>query len=170
VFVEELVDQLDDTDANHMDICKPYRGVLRFIETNAPTSGTPRQDGSESEADYNINTVFGIHRGETLHYVQRTRVDDALIGHLIGGKHLCIYGSSKQGKTALRKKHIASSEELCVVCDRLWNVVDVFTAILKAAHCEVQPASEESASSLYRVRVPSDEKPTDIDLSHTADF
>jgi hypothetical protein len=165
------------SDANHMDICKPkdvhdpiYRGVRRFIESNAPPSARPNQDRDASEADYNINTVFGIHRGDTLHYVQRTRVDDALIGQLIGGKHLCIYGSSKQGKTALRKKHIAPSEELCVVCDRLWNVVDVFTAILKAAHCEVQPASEDPASSLYSVQAPSNGKPIDVDLSHTADF
>ncbi|MCK1457108.1 alpha/beta fold hydrolase [Bradyrhizobium sp. 2] len=165
------------SDANHMEICKPkdvhdpvYRGVLRFIETNAPPSAPTRQHRNANEADYNINTVFGIHRGDTVHYVQRTRVDDALIGQLIGGKHLCIYGSSKQGKTALRKKHIAPSDELCVVCDRSWDVADVFAALLKAAHCEVQRVTDDPASSLYSVQVSKGETPIGIDLSHTADF
>uniref|UniRef100_Q07NT1 Uncharacterized protein n=1 Tax=Rhodopseudomonas palustris (strain BisA53) TaxID=316055 RepID=Q07NT1_RHOP5 len=164
------------SDANHVEICKPkdmhdpvYRGVVRFI---TDLISVPSQIvGAEGVfADHNINTVFGIHRGDTLHYVQRARVDDALIGHLIGGKHLCIYGSSKQGKTALRKKHISPSDELCVVCDRRWSGVDVFTAILKAANCHVQPSSDDPGSSLFSIRPPNDDRSIEVDLSHTADF
>lgn len=164
------------SDANHMDICKPkdkhdpvFRGVLRFIQSLVPPASAV-SNREPAQTDHNINTVFGIHRGDTLHYVQRTRVDDALIGQLISGKHLCIYGSSKQGKTALRKKHIAPSQELCVVCDRRWSVVDVFSAILKAAGCEVQRFSEDQGFNLFSVRAPNDDKPMDVDLSHTADF
>jgi hypothetical protein len=80
-----------------------------------------------------------------------------LIGQLIGGKHLCIYGSSKQGKTSLRKKHISPAEELCVVCDRKWTSVDVFAALLKAADCQVQRSSEDQSSSVYSARLPNGE-------------
>lgn len=165
------------SDANHLDICKPrdvhdpvYMGVLRFVESFGPRSIEDADDAEKCQIEHNINNVFGMHRGDTLHYVQRTRVDDALIGQLIGGKHLCIYGSSKQGKTSLRKKHIASSQELCIVCDRGWAVADVFAALLKAADCEVQRLSETQPAGVHSVRSPSDEKPLDVDLNDTADF
>lgn len=159
------------SDAHHMDICKPkgahdpvYLGVLRFVEALQPPA-TQSADGSASEQPaHDINTVFGIHRGDTLHYVQRTKVDDALIGQLIGGKHLCIYGSSKQGKTPLRKKHISPAEELCVVCDRKWASVDVFAALLKAADCQVQRSSEDQSSSVYSARLPNGENTLDVDF------
>jgi pimeloyl-ACP methyl ester carboxylesterase len=167
------------SDANHIDICKPsdthdpvYMGVRSFVETMAPRSAQQTDEPKVGFTEYNINTntVFGMHRGDTLHYVQRTSVDDALIGELIGGRHLCIYGSSKQGKTSLRKKHIAASQELCIVCDRRWGVADMFASFLKEAHCEVRRSLDDQRSGVHRVRAPMDEEARDIDLNNTADF
>jgi pimeloyl-ACP methyl ester carboxylesterase len=172
------------SDANHIDICKPqsnsdpvYLGVLRFVESligspNSQLSGadTSRCDRHNGNAvKYNIDTVFGIHRGDTCHYVQRDKVDNTFVGNLIGGKHLCIYGSSKQGKTALRKKHISAAEELAVVCDRTWASVDVFAAILKAANCLVQKNLNDPAPGASTIRMPAGQT-VSVDLNHTADF
>lgn len=87
---------------------------------------------------YTLDQVFGITRGDTNHYVQRPQVDDNFLLNLTREKHVCIYGSSKQGKTALRKKHISTSEELVIVCDPEWNCNDIFAAILKAAGCIIE--------------------------------
>jgi hypothetical protein len=88
---------------------------------------------------YNIDNVFGIQRrGDISHYVQRTQVDDEFIRNLARDKHLCVYGSSKQGKTALRKKHISPSQEIVIVCDPDWTSNDIFAAVLKAAGCVIE--------------------------------
>jgi pimeloyl-ACP methyl ester carboxylesterase len=172
------------SDANHIDICKPrsitdpvYMGVLRFVESllgapNIQVTGADNSRFARHNVDapsYNIDAVFGIHRGDTFHYVQRDKVDDAFVGYLIGGKHLCIYGSSKQGKTALRKKHISAAEELAVVCDRTWTSMDVFAAILKAANCIVQKNLNDPTPGASIIRLPTGATVT-VDLNHTADF
>src|SRR3954451_22498080 len=88
---------------------------------------------------YNIDNVFGIQRrGDISHYVQRAQVDDEFVRNLARDKHLCVYGSSKQGKTALRKKHISSTQEVVIVCDPDWTSNDIFAAVLKAAGCMIE--------------------------------
>jgi hypothetical protein len=87
---------------------------------------------------YNIENVFGMQRGDVVHYVERTQVDDEFVRSLTRDKHLCVYGSSKQGKTALRKKHISPREEIVIVCDPNWTNNDLFAAILKAAGCTIE--------------------------------
>lgn len=95
---------------------------------------------------YTIENVFGIQRGDIRHYVERTQVDDEFIRNLTRDKHLCVYGSSKQGKTALRKKHISSREEIVVICDPNWTSDDIFAAILKAAGCTLEVSRNVSAT------------------------
>jgi hypothetical protein len=91
---------------------------------------------------------------------------NAFVGHLVGDKHLCIYGSSKQGKTALRKKHISETQAVVVVCDRSWTSIDVFAAILKAANCVVQKKADHPSIGALTIRLPSDDHETlDIDKS-----
>ena len=89
---------------------------------------------------YNIENVFGIQRGDIRHYVERPQVDDEFVRNLTRDKHLCVYGSSKQGKTSLRKKHISTADEIVVVCDPDWSHGDIFAAILKAAGCVLEVA------------------------------
>jgi pimeloyl-ACP methyl ester carboxylesterase len=166
------------SDANHIEICKPktpndpvYMGILRYVESILGKPGS-RENNFEDEdhSNYNIDSVFGIHRGDIYHYVERKKVDDVFLNQLIGGKHLCIYGSSKQGKTALRKKHITASQALVVVCDRKWTSIDVWSAILKAAKCAVQNNQNDSSVGAVTVRVPSSNELLHIDLAHNADF
>jgi pimeloyl-ACP methyl ester carboxylesterase len=132
-------------DANHMDICKPkdkydpvYLGLLRFVSKLASRIQPPQETGEELPTNVPINaeTVFGMVRGDTSNYVQRLH-DNILVDGLAVGKHVCIFGSSKQGKTALRRKHVGKSESLLVVCNSVWSSNDIYAAVLRAAGCEV---------------------------------
>ena len=58
--------------------------------------------------------VFGISRDLPLNYVDRTNVDMKLIENLTREKHIVIYGSSKQGKTSLRKHCLQESDYIVV--------------------------------------------------------
>jgi hypothetical protein len=53
---------------------------------------------------YTTDEVFGVGRDLPLNYVSRKEVDDRFVGDLSREKNIVIYGSSKQGKTSLRKE------------------------------------------------------------------
>lgn len=52
---------------------------------------------------YKIDEVFGVSRDLPMNYVTRENVDEKLIDGLSRSQHIVIFGSSKQGKTSLRK-------------------------------------------------------------------
>jgi hypothetical protein len=157
-------------DANHIEICKPldrtdpvYSGILVFTTSLFGEYHVPRSEPSQWEAgqpavDYNIDNVFGMQRGDTSHYIERSHVDDVFLNSLLGDKHVSIYGSSKQGKTTLRNKYLSKPEQLVVVCEREWSSTDIFAAILKAAGCMIDYSNPSSSPGLeVTVRIP---KPT----------
>ena len=55
-----------------------------------------------------VEDVFGMSRNVPLNYVERENVDDVLKNNLERKKHITIFGSSKQGKTCLRKQYSGS--------------------------------------------------------------
>jgi pimeloyl-ACP methyl ester carboxylesterase len=133
-------------DANHLEICKPkdqydpvYLGILRFVAKLLGSNHLldEKVEPSLEKGDFNVENVFGVVRGDTSNYVQRHPIDDIFVESLVLGKHVCIYGSSKQGKTALRKKYISKNESLVVVCNPEWSCNDIFAAILRAAECVI---------------------------------
>lgn len=77
--------------------------------------------------------VYGISRELPLNYVTRKSADEALIENLTRDKHLVIFGSSKQGKTSLRKHCLKESDYIVVHCSNKWELSDLHSAILKAA-------------------------------------
>lgn len=61
-----------------------------------------------------LRDVFGVHNPPPLlTYVDRAGLDDRIKHFLTTGRHLVLYGPSKQGKTALRKRALV--DESCVV-------------------------------------------------------
>ncbi len=80
---------------------------------------------------HRTDDVYGIGRDVPLNYVTRKSVDDKLVESLPRGKHLVIFGSSKQGKTCLRKHCLNTDDYITVHCSNKWTVADVNTAILK---------------------------------------
>jgi len=78
-----------------------------------------------------VDDVFGVARDVPMNYVTRPAVDDQLVGSLTRDKHVVIYGSSKQGKTCLRKYHLRADEYEVVTCSNKWKLSQLLTAILK---------------------------------------
>lgn len=68
------------------------------------------------EKKHDLDEVYGITRELPLNYVSRKLVDDALLENLEKGRHIIIFGSSKQGKTSLRKKCLPDEKYIIVHC------------------------------------------------------
>ncbi|MFK7319097.1 hypothetical protein ABBZ93_18750 [Acinetobacter baumannii] len=66
-----------------------------------------------------------------LNYIQR-KIDVIFIENITHGNHVVVFGSSKQGKTSLRKYHLNESEYISLNCINTWGLEDIFKAILKA--------------------------------------
>jgi len=75
-----------------------------------------------SMKSYTLDEVYGINRDMPVNYVKRNHVDDKLLENLSRKNHVIIYGSSKQGKTCLRRKHIKDEEIISVHCS---NKLDI---------------------------------------------
>ncbi len=66
-----------------------------------------------SKEVYTTDEVFGVGRDLPLNYVSRDMVDTKFVESLGNQKHIVIYGSSKQGKTSLRKKWLTDEDYVC---------------------------------------------------------
>jgi len=95
--------------------------------------------------------VFGISRELPLNYVVRKAADEELIENLTRDKHLVIYGSSKQGKTSLRKHCLKDDDYIVVQCSNTWKVEDVNTNILKRAGFEVNLSSKMTITGKNKI-------------------
>ena len=71
------------------------------------------------EVKHKASDVYGIGRDLPLNYVSDA-VDEVLVNSLTRDKHLVIYGSSKQGKTSLRKHCLQESDYIVVHCSKKW--------------------------------------------------
>ena len=95
---------------------------------------------------YRRDDVFGITRELPLNYVVRASADERLIDNLTRDKHIVIYGSSKQGKTSLRKHCLKEEDYIVVQCSNTWKVEDVNATILKRAGFELSLSSKVTTS------------------------
>lgn len=80
-----------------------------------------------------VDDVYGLNRDLPLNYTARSSVDDVLVSCLSGRKHIVVYGSSKQGKTSLRKHCLRDTDYIVVQCSNKWSVSNLNQGILKAA-------------------------------------
>lgn len=101
--------------------------------------------------NYKATEVYGITRELPLNYVERPLVDAKLVANLTRDKHLVIFGSSKQGKTSLRKHALRESDYIVVHCSNKWSVADLHAAILKRAGFEVTQATSKSSSGKQKI-------------------
>ena len=79
-----------------------------------------------------LDEVFGVTRDIPGTYTERARVDGELIESLIRDKHIVIYGSSKQGKTSLRKWTLEPGDYTLVTCTNRMTLAKLNEAILKS--------------------------------------
>ncbi len=95
---------------------------------------------------HTVDEVFGITRDLPLNYVNREAVDDKLLSELGAGRHIVIFGSSKQGKTCLRKHCLPDESYILVQCSNRSDLADLHANILKRAGFELTQATTRSAS------------------------
>ncbi|PLC55243.1 hypothetical protein CR155_03275 [Pollutimonas nitritireducens] len=95
--------------------------------------------------------VFGISRELPLNYVSRASADEVLVGNLGRDRHLVIYGSSKQGKTSLRKHCLSDDDYIVVHCSNKWQLNDLHSAILKKCGFEITLSNEKSQSGKNKI-------------------
>lgn len=102
---------------------------------------------------YTCDEVFGINRDIPLNYVERLGVDDSFLENLSRQKHLVIFGSSKQGKTSLRKKILNDYDYIVVHCSNKWDITELNAHILKQAGFELTVTNKFTTSGKAKVSV-----------------
>lgn len=95
--------------------------------------------------------VFGIARGIPENYVPRPSVDGSFIDSLTRDKHVVVFGSSKQGKTCLRKYNLTEDDHVVATCSNKWGLAEIHTAILKAAGYTVEQSSTRTEAGGNKV-------------------
>src|SRR5713101_4399273 len=90
--------------------------------------------------------VYGISRDVPMTYVPRPTVDGVLIDSLTRDKHIVIFGSSKQGKTCLRKYNLKEDEYIVVTCGNAWSLAHLHSAVLKAAGYTIEQTTTRTIS------------------------
>ena len=95
--------------------------------------------------------VFGIQRDLPLNYITR-EADKILLDSLDRSHHVVIYGSSKQGKTSLRKKNIPEDQYIIIHCSNKWDIVQINNNILKQAGFELTSSQTLTTSGKAKVK------------------
>ena len=103
------------------------------------------------EEIYKLVDVFGINRNLPLNYVTRPTADNFLIDNLTRDKHIVIYGSSKQGKTSLRKHCLQPDDYIVIHCSNKWAISDLHGAILKKAGYEITQSTSKTTSGKSKI-------------------
>ena len=105
------------------------------------------------EKIHKVDEVYGISRQVPLNYIVRKEVDEVLVEHLTRDQHLVIHGSSKQGKTSLRKHCLDDNDYIVVTCLNRWDLGELHTAILKMAGYRIQQSQKKTVSGKHKVDV-----------------
>jgi hypothetical protein len=105
------------------------------------------------EMKHKTADVFGVSRDLPTTYVERDEVDDKLLDNLTRDKHVIIYGSSKQGKTCLRRHCLQDDDYILVQCQNTWDIGKLNEAILKAAGCEVEISNSRTSDGKAKLQV-----------------
>ena len=97
-------------------------------------------------------SVYGISRELPLNYVERKEVDQKLVDNLTKDKHIVIYGSSKQGKTSLRKHCLSQDDYILIQCSNRWGLIDIHSAILKGVGYQITQSVKKTASGTNKLK------------------
>jgi len=103
------------------------------------------------EQVHGTGDVFGVSRDVPLNYVSRKTVDDRFLEDLGRDRHIVVYGSSKQGKTCLRKKCLNDDEYIIVHCLNRWTMSELNSTILKRAGYEITQSTRKTATGKNKI-------------------
>jgi hypothetical protein len=95
-----------------------------------------------------LNEVFGVGVSVPKYtYVNRSGLDEKFKYLLSVERHIVIHGSSKQGKTILRKKNLADTQSIAVQCRAATTCVQLYTEILSQIGATVPIELSESTTT-----------------------
>ncbi len=105
------------------------------------------------EQTHTTDDVFGVSRDLPRNYVARSNVDETFIDALSRHQHIVIYGSSKQGKTSLRKKCLNDNDYIVISCQNKWTLADLHSNILKESGFAVKQSETKTVSGSNKIAV-----------------
>src|ERR1019366_8854251 len=112
----------------HHPLGQPIHSSAKILTAHTSKMHTP-----SGRPEHTVDAVYGITRDIPLNYTPRPSVDELLIENLTREKHIIIYGSSKQGKTSLRKHCLKDTDYITVQCASRWTLEEILSNILKRA-------------------------------------
>lgn len=122
-----------------------------------------------------LTDVFGMSAHILQSYVERD-VDAEFRSALHGGRHIVVYGSSKQGKTSLKKRHLKADDAISISCQTGWKTSNLYLSILKEAGYEAKVSSEKTVSGGFKIsalsisgKTSAKSKPLEIDTDDPND-
>jgi hypothetical protein len=91
--------------------------------------------------------VFGVSSKPVLSYVEREEVDTRFREALNSDKQIVVYGSSKQGKTALVSKYLPYDRNILVSRTPKTTVLDIYHTILSSSGIRVLANATEKRTT-----------------------
>jgi hypothetical protein len=93
-----------------------------------------------------VEEVFGIRSKLVLSYIERTEVDQRFLEALRSDHHVVVYGSSKQGKTSLRQKHLPEQQCIIVRCSPRMTTLSLYQSVVRQSGARIQTIETETTS------------------------
>lgn len=84
-----------------------------------------------------IEKVFGVSKDPVASYIEREHVDLKMVNALKQTRQIIVYGSSKQGKTALVQRHLPEKRRITVHCGPSTSTEDLYRSLLRQLNVEV---------------------------------
>ena len=94
-----------------------------------------------------VEHVFGVSATPVLSYVQRGAVDDSFVSAFKADKQIVVYGSSKQGKTALVQRYVPYGEHIVVRLTPKTEIEDVYRSILRQSGIEIYESTSTTVGN-----------------------
>ena len=100
----------------------------------------------------NVEDVFGVSGKQVASYVERVHVDDKFKDALRTDKQLIVYGSSKQGKTALVNKYIPYEDNILISLSPKTTLKDIYQSILRKSDVVLKTSYTEGTGDTTKVK------------------
>lgn len=84
-----------------------------------------------------LEQVFGVSKDLVASYTDRRAVDEAMANALRQTRQIIVYGSSKQGKTAVVQRHVPEKDRVTVHCSPQTTTEDLYRSLLRQMGVEI---------------------------------
>ena len=102
-----------------------------------------------------LEEVFGVSARPVLSYVERPEVDERFLEAIVSDKEVIVYGSSKQGKTALVSKYLPYDANILVSLTPKMTVLDMYQIILGKAGVRIVAGGTDKRSTEANIGIAS---------------